>query len=411
MYSKKSSFTKKFTAAIKRIFHARNVIIISDHKVDHVPLSGVMQLLILVGVLGFFSGISYITGSYMSARSSIREDEKKIVTTSLEKTHINEEMDILKRDLLKLSKNGQELSTYTKFIVDQYASDTSHTLPSKITTASIASENLFGQSNEKLVERISYLESHMQEIKDENEHLVTAIRERTDKKISYFEDLINMTGLDANRLERIASSGNSKGGEDISRATPADAIGEDNAKKDPKIHTENEGGPFIPYDITSFNDSDRELLANVDRLVLLHGIVEKLPLNQPIAGAQVTGPFGKRVDPINGRFAIHPGVDLAGPMDAHIYSASGGKVIAAGRRIAYGNMVDIDHGFGIVTRYAHMSRILVHEGETVRKGQQIGVQGSTGRSTGPHLHYEVRINDRPTNPVKFLHAGEYVLEN
>jgi murein DD-endopeptidase MepM/ murein hydrolase activator NlpD len=176
-------------------------------------------------------------------------------------------------------------------------------------------------------------------------------------------------------------------------------------------HASNEGGQFIPYDTTAFNNVDRELLANVDRLVLLHDIVEQLPLRQPIAEAQMTGPFGKRIDPLNGRWAIHPGVDLAGPLGAHIFSASAGKVVNAGHKAAYGNMVDIDHGFGIVTRYAHMSRILVKEGDIVHKGQQIGFQGSTGRSTGPHLHYEVRINDRPVNPVKFLHAGEYVSEN
>jgi murein DD-endopeptidase MepM/ murein hydrolase activator NlpD len=152
-------------------------------------------------------------------------------------------------------------------------------------------------------------------------------------------------------------------------------------------------------------------IGNVDRMVLLHDIVEQLPLNRPIVDAKTTGPFGKRVDPFNGRWAIHPGVDLAGPADSKIFATSDGIVISAGHRPAYGNMVDIDHGFGIVTRYAHMSKIVVKVGDRVNKGQQVGVQGSTGRSTGAHLHYEVRINDRPVNPVKFLQAGEYVSEN
>ncbi len=413
MHSKKTRFTKQFNAALKRLFHARNIIIISDHKVDHVPLSGIMQVLLLVGLLGFFSGASYITGSYMTARSAIKEDEKKLVKTAIEKTHINEEMGMLKRDLLKLSQNGKELNAYSKFIVDQYASEaTQDKEKSDQSMAQLSSDNLFGQNNDKLQERNSYLETRIQEIKDENDHLVTAIRERTDKKIAYFEDIIDMTGLDSGKLEHMATSGAAKNNGDISNVAPTEPLIEDTAKKDGhNNHSENQGGPFIPYDTASFNDSDRELLANVDRLVLLHDIVEKLPLNQPIADAQMTGPFGKRVDPINGRWAIHPGLDLAGPMDAHIYSASSGKVISAGHKIAYGNMVDIDHGFGIVTRYAHMSKILVHEGDIVHKGQQIGVQGSTGRSTGPHLHFEVRINDRPVNPVKFLQAGEYVLEN
>ncbi len=432
MYSKKTSLFKAFTAVVKRLFRARNVIIISEHKVDHVPLSGTMQVLILVGLLGFFSGISYITGSYMSARSALKDKEQKIVSTTLEKTRIGEEMSILKRDLVKLGQNGKELSAYNKFIIEQYSSEPRDSRFT-ISPTDLSAENIFGQNNSKLADRITYLEARISEIRDENDHLVTAIRERTDKKIAYFEDIITMTGLDAERLEHehaaATADSASKHADNTASHLPlpeaAQATGsvhltpeptvdadpnDDTAKKESRAH-ENQGGPFIPADVSSFNDADRELLANVDRLVLLHDIVEQLPIRSPIADAQVTGPFGKRLDPLNHRWAIHPGVDLAGPAGSHIFSASAGRIITAGRKAAYGNAVDIDHGFGIVTRYAHMSQVLVHEGQYVRKGQLIGIQGSTGRSTGPHLHFEVRINDRPVNPVKFLHAGEYVLEN
>jgi murein DD-endopeptidase MepM/ murein hydrolase activator NlpD len=205
--------------------------------------------------------------------------------------------------------------------------------------------------------------------------------------------------------------GSSTDDNETSSDAPA-AIPQGVVKKDAQVHAQkDEGGPFIPYDSTSFSDNERDVLANVDRMVLLHNIIEQLPLSQPIEDAQTTGPFGRRVDPFNGRWAIHPGVDLAGPVGSKIYSTSAGIVLSAEHRAAYGNMVDIDHGYGIVTRYGHMSKILVKEGDMVHKGQQIGVQGSTGRSTGPHLHYEVRINDRPVNPVKFLNAGEHVSEN
>ncbi len=437
MQNKNTHLIKTFAAVLKRFFRTRNIIIISDHKVEHVPLSGLLQVLLLIGVIGFFSGASYITGSYMTARSALKDKDQKIVTTTLEKVRIGEEMDLLKRDLVKLSQNGKELSSYSKFIVDQYTSAAPHdTVAAPAEAQQFSSGTLFGQSSETLLNRISYLEKRINEIKDENDHLVSAIHERTDKKIAYLEDIINMTGLDSEHLERQAAASTNKS-TDMSNAVPVpmdsslipaslvtdmsnknvsdcnapETSDELTVKKDSHLRLENQGGPFIPADSSSFNDVDRELLANVDRLVLLHDIVEQLPLRQPVLGAQVTGPFGKRIDPLNGRWAIHPGIDLAGPVDAHILSASAGKVVSAGRRIAYGNMVDIDHGFGIITRYAHMSKILVHEGQLVHKGQQIGVQGSTGRSTGPHLHYEVRINDRPVNPAKFLHAGEYVLEN
>jgi len=408
MQSKKAGFKKAFTVAVKRLFRARNIIIISEHKVDHVPLSATMQVLLLVGLVGLFSGVSYITGGYMTARSTIREKDRKLASTTMEKVRIGEEMDSLKHDLLRLSQNGQELSAYGKFLVDEHIDKT-------VLGSSASGAQVIGQDTAGLAQRISYLEKRIKEIRDEDDHLVTAIRQRTDKKISDFEDIIGMTGLDSEKLERIASENPPKPVADTVPTAPrtvsAFPASDESSKKDSRARSEGEGGPFIPYNSSSLSQPDRELVADVDRLVLLHDIIEQLPLSQPIDNAQMTGPFGKRVDPLNGRWAIHPGLDLAGPIGSKIYSTSAGRVIAAGHKPAYGNMVDIDHGFGIVTRYAHMSKIVVKEGDRVRKGQQIGVQGSTGRSTGPHLHYEVRINDRPVNPIKFLHAGEYVSEN
>jgi murein DD-endopeptidase MepM/ murein hydrolase activator NlpD len=411
MQHKKNGFVKSVSSFTKRIFRARNIIIISEHKVDHVPLSGALQILLLVGLFGLFSGVSYITGSYMTARSTIKEKDKTIITTSLARNRIGAEMDTLKNDIVKLRKNGKDLNSYSKAIIDQHLAEadlaTGETAP-----LLFGQENLYGQNNEKLSARVSYLENRIQEITDENDRLVTAIRDRTDKKIAYFEDIISMTGLDSDRLESMAAKAANKKSAALAQPASYYPTLPDTGKNGSTAHAENQGGPFIPYDsTTALNDSDQELLANVDRLVLLHDIVNQLPLYRPINGAQVTGPFGKRIDPFNGRWAIHPGIDLAGPTGSHIYAASAGTVISAGHKIAYGNMVDIDHGFGIVTRYAHMSKILVKEGDFVKKGQQIGVQGSTGRSTGAHLHFEVRINDRPVNPITFLRTGEYVSEN
>ena len=168
---------------------------------------------------------------------------------------------------------------------------------------------------------------------------------------------------------------------------------------------------LFAFENASFTGTEQNLLSDVDRLIVLNSVVKQLPLSQPINDAQQTGPFGKRIDPFNRRWAMHPGIDFAGPIGAKVFAANDGVVVNAGRRPAYGNMVDIEHKFGIETRYAHLSKINVHIGDIVNKGQIIGVQASTGRSTGPHLHYEVRINDRPVNPINFLNAGQYVLEN
>jgi|GEM_PF-610978 len=414
--NKRTNPFKVFIANVKKLFNARSLIIVSDNKVEHLPLSGTMQLLLIVGFLGFFSGISYITGSYMSARSVINEKDQKIASTTTEKVRISEEMNLLKSDLSKLDKNNRELTSYSKFVADQYSDPLSQSMTVAAFATNTSGKNIFDQGDNKLRERVEFLEKRIKEIKTDNEQLIAAIRERTNKKIDFFEDVISMTGLNPEKLENAALENKAavaaekivKTGNIINDETAE----KENIKSDPK-ESGAKGGPFIPYQKTSFLENyDRDaILANVDKLVLLNDIVAELPLAKPIKDAQPMSPFGRRSDPFTGRLAMHPGLDLAGATGSPIYATSNGVIESAGRNAAYGNAIDISHGFGIVTRYAHLSKILVKEGDKVKKGQKIGIQGSTGRSTGAHLHYEVRINDSPVNPIKFLNAGEYVLEN
>ena len=132
-----------------------------------------------------------------------------------------------------------------------------------------------------------------------------------------------------------------------------------------------------------------------------------VPLGQPLAGeAQVASPFGYRIDPFLGRPALHTGVDLLEPYGAEVLAAGSGRVVHAGTMGGYGLMVEVDHGDGLTTRYGHLSGTLVGEGDAVGKGAVVGRLGSTGRSTGPHLHYEVRIDGEPVDPERFFRAGE-----
>jgi len=130
-----------------------------------------------------------------------------------------------------------------------------------------------------------------------------------------------------------------------------------------------------------------------------------LPTVQPVnVGYRASG-FGWRVDPFTGRGTRHEGIDFAAPAGTPIRAAAGGVVITAKRHYQYGNMIDIDHGNDIVTRYAHASRLHVKAGDIVRRGQHIADVGSTGRSTGAHLHFEVLVKGAPQNPHKFLAAA------
>lgn len=130
-----------------------------------------------------------------------------------------------------------------------------------------------------------------------------------------------------------------------------------------------------------------------------------VPTQNPIHGGHVGSAFGWRIDPFTGRSALHTGLDFQADTGTAILSAAGGVVVAAEVHPQYGSMVEVDHGNNLVTRYAHASRLLVKKGDLVKRGQKVAEVGSTGRSTGPHLHFEVLVQGVPQDPQKFLIAG------
>ncbi|MGE4241633.1 M23 family metallopeptidase [Ramlibacter sp.] len=131
-----------------------------------------------------------------------------------------------------------------------------------------------------------------------------------------------------------------------------------------------------------------------------------IPTQQPVKAGHLGSSFGWRIDPFNGRSALHTGLDFQADPGTPIQAAAGGVVVTSEYHFAYGNMVEIDHGNDLVTRYAHASRLLVNKGDIVRRGQHIGDVGSTGRSTGPHLHFEVLVQGVPQDPQRFLAAAQ-----
>jgi murein DD-endopeptidase MepM/ murein hydrolase activator NlpD len=130
-----------------------------------------------------------------------------------------------------------------------------------------------------------------------------------------------------------------------------------------------------------------------------------VPTQNPIHGGHVGSAFGWRIDPFTGRSALHTGLDFQADTGTAILSAAGGVVVVAEVHPQYGSMVEVDHGNNLVTRYAHASRLLVKKGDLVKRGQKVAEVGSTGRSTGPHLHFEVLVQGVPQDPQKFLVAG------
>ncbi|CAN5475052.1 hypothetical protein BH10PSE6_BH10PSE6_31160 [soil metagenome] len=170
------------------------------------------------------------------------------------------------------------------------------------------------------------------------------------------------------------------------------------------------GGPYIPWkeQVAAADPVEagqvRVLTQQLDRLKALRDVMVRLPLIAPVTHAILSDGFGYRRDPVNGGGARHDGLDLRAVRDSAIIAPAAGTVIAAGWDGAFGNLIQIDHGFGVVSRYAHLSRMLVRKGDVVAPREPIGVVGATGRVTGTHLHYEIWIDGKPRDPMRFISA-------
>ena len=236
--------------------------------------------------------------------------------------------------------------------------------------------------------RIEMLESELLLRTETQEAIFAALRERAADHVEQVEVGLAYTGLDiGGLLDTVAAEAD-----------------------------ENIGGPLVPpvperlLHESAWSDAV-DLLAIVDRAVRLQTVSNTLPLAMPVRDQyRISSGFGYRRDPFTGRTARHMGLDFAGNRGLEIFTGGPGEVIFAGRRGAYGNLVEVRHDFGLTTRYAHLSEIVVEIGDNVQNGDLIGYMGNTGRSTGPHLHYEVRVDDIPNNPMNFIRAGQSVLQ-
>ncbi|WP_254434750.1 M23 family metallopeptidase [Magnetospirillum sp. UT-4] len=227
-------------------------------------------------------------------------------------------------------------------------------------------------------ERVRQLETSLDRLRQAYAGAVQQTAETAGNRISETEKQLSRLGLDAARLTARRSPG--------------------------------QGGPFIP--LRPGLGDEVGMGALIERMQQWNGVkaaLQKLPLAEPIRGDyDFNSGFGTRNDPLNKKTGVHEGIDLGASTGTPVYATGEGVVTLAGPWDRYGNTVEIAHGAGIVSRYAHLSRIKVRDGQRVTRSTVIGLVGNTGRSTGPHLHYEVRVSDAPKDPVKFISAGRDV---
>ncbi|MEM8949283.1 MAG: peptidoglycan DD-metalloendopeptidase family protein [Pseudomonadota bacterium] len=223
--------------------------------------------------------------------------------------------------------------------------------------------------------RLTKLESELQE--KQNEGAQVWLKDWALSRAEALEELFSQTGMDLNLL--IARAGELELGQ---------------------------GGPFqlAGADAGDAEKTDK-ITTDIQRLVALQTMARTLPLGAPLDHYNLTSPFGKRSDPITGELAFHGGLDFGAAPNSKIRATAPGRVIHAGPLGPYGNTVEIDHGMGVTTRFGHLKSVSVEIGQEVSFRDVIGIIGSTGRSTGRHLHYEVRLDGEAYDPAKFLDTG------
>ena len=167
-----------------------------------------------------------------------------------------------------------------------------------------------------------------------------------------------------------------------------------------QVSNENSGGPFV----TSGAVTKDEMILRADHYL---DTIQNVPLGAPVPGI-LTSRFGRRIDPINGKSAYHQGVDIRGRKGSDVKATANGIVKIENYDRGNGRYVLVDHGNGFISKYAHLKKSLVQKGDTVERGQVIGLVGSTGRSTGPHVHYEIHYDDKIVNPTRFVRISKYL---
>lgn len=316
-----------------------------------------------------------------SLQQNLRSVSRELEDTRNDRRKIDLARDSLNRKLIKIEDELRTLSGRNFALKDNL---------SNIETdlqAALSERNQALFNSARMRRYVQDLETQLTELQETHENSAQRLKEQTVEQTNAMEKIINLAGLDAKKL-RIPDTQQPLG----------------------------QGGPFIPAKAKDLlpagklKDTLTSLEGHLDRLNDLKRVMERLPLSAPVDNYAITSRFGKRRDPINRRWGAHYGVDFGGVVGQSVYATAPGKVRVAGWRAKFGRYIEIDHGSGVRTRYAHLNKIFVKRGQTVGFRDRIGLLGSSGRSTGPHLHYETVYNGKPINPMKLLKAGKYVFQ-
>lgn len=350
-------FLKSITDFAGKIFHDRRIVIVSEGKASTIAISRNLQIAVAVVVLLGICLLPFSAGRIVAVSNNL--GTKSFVTGAA--GSMEQRVEVLQNDILLLEEYLRALHKYDNF--DIYKKD----------GGSEPQRSDSGNASDAV-----------SELEQKRDDIMINLKKRTLVRIISIENFLKSAGLNYAQITGKQHSG---------------IMG---------LAGENAGGPYIPLNINDVANMEQdkyitpEFIDQLNYLYELQQIVNDLPFSNPVAYKKVSSYYGVRHDPFNGTLSMHAGMDLQGDHGSQVASTGPGKVDFAGWKGAYGNMVEIDHGYGFKTRYGHLSQIIVKEGDDITRGQIVGVQGCTGRCTGEHVHYEVRINDVPVNPMTYL---------
>ncbi len=328
-------------------------------------------------------------------QSRLAELHHKLATAGQEVADLSELRDLLKADIVGLQGEVNAALRRETRLQQRLAA-----LGMELQQA-VARGDSLQSDRQRMAAQLVTAFAQMGRLRSAQQALLERLDSRTASSIDALEAALTMTGLEVEPL--IA------GLEADLRLARADRLGDLDVGR---------GGPFLPAGLAGPPDphSDRlevtysMLDQRLDRWDAIKTLFEVMPVAAPMREYRITSGFGQRKDPVNGKRARHEGLDLVGRLREPILATAPGKVTFAGTKGAYGRMVEIDHGHGFKTRYAHLRAIEVEAGDMVSFGQEVGQMGNSGRSTGPHLHYEILFDGTPYDPADFLKAGRHVFK-
>jgi len=386
------NFAESVGKIFKVLFAKKTILIVTDKKIRSVNLGLLSQVALL--------SVSIWVGNLFlqSVQHNRLVGEKAEEISRLEKAneYFEEEVEVLNEKLEKISEYFSSINGFNQNVSGK---EFEFRKPKNV------DEEDLSRKDKRTFNQIRKASEQM--------FFVQSIAEDRIKKI---EEVIAFTGLNIKKMPvhalRKAISDENEQTKELSETVSKYAQGgpsEENTYENLEIDS-------IVNKSASNEDLERNLdkenfASEIDYLIALEKIAQVMPLGKPMKNYFISSGFGARSDPFHKGSAMHMGLDFVGVTNEKIISPSQGKVILAGKFSNYGNAVVIDHGFGLTTRYGHLSAVKVKEGQIVKKGEVIALQGSTGRSTGAHLHYEVRYKNTPLNPKRFLEAGNLLFKD